>query len=194
MKSLLLASISTPLPLPAQEILWTNFKTSNPAALSSNGGRTVRRTSTLNAWCHASANTYTRSTSGKYYFEILVEDGIGNAGHALGVAPVNTSVTSGNAGTSGRIQYHAGGRTRINGVYSTYGDSYTTGDVIGLGYDFDLRTLRAYKNGVDQGIMYSGGAIPLSAMVPYWSAYYSVCESTFVNNIEFLPPGYSVWN
>jgi hypothetical protein len=178
--------------LPVQDILWTNFDTS-PAALSSNGGRTVRRTDTSTAWSHASANTYTRATSGKWYFEVEVVNSQGQ-GHAIGVAPEGMDVTSGNAGTSGRIQYHGSGQSRINGGYSTYGTAYVDGDIVGIGYSFDDDTIRAYLNGVDQGIMYSGANVPAGSMVPYWSAYYATAETTFVTEVQYLPDGYLVWN
>ena len=47
-----------------------------------------------------------------------------------------------------------GSGNKFNGRTS-YGDSYTTGDTIGIALDLDARTLTFYKNGVSQGVAYS---------------------------------------
>ena len=47
--------------------------------------------------------------------------------------------------------YYVNGNKYVAGVSTSYGDPYTTNDVIGMAYDADAGTLHFYKNGADQG-------------------------------------------
>ena len=57
----------------------------------------------------------------------------------------------------------------------SYGESYTTGDVIGcficLGEDSDNNRINFYKNGVDQGVAYRGSEVPKGIYFPAISLY-----------------------
>jgi len=119
--------------------------------------------------------------AGYWYFEVELQDppdfpNLSQA-YAIGIAPPGTSIAYGtggnnNAGDAGRLQYFSNGRKRRNGNYEDYGESYTDGDRIGILYSGNNRTLEAFKNGVSQGVMYSGSAVPTTA-VPHFSQYYA---------------------
>ena len=68
--------------------------------------------------------------------------------------PVATSEYVGK--TSGSYGYSATARKYNSASYSSYGATYTTGDVIGVALDMDAGTLTFYKNGTSQGVAYTG--------------------------------------
>tara|TARA_Y100000361_G_scaffold6042_1_gene5149 strand:+ start:894 stop:4514 length:3621 start_codon:yes stop_codon:yes gene_type:complete len=95
-------------------------------------------------------------SSGKWYSEFTCTNNSPNPG----LATSQTDLTSGFLGNDayGWV-YGANGKKYHNdpgasGV--TYGDSYTTGDVIGVAFDADAGTLTFYKEGVSQGAAYTG--------------------------------------
>ena len=96
-------------------------------------------------------------TSGKWYWESVVTSGL----YAVfGIAKAGHSLASGGAGILGGSPegwgYYISGRKVTNGVYTLYGDSWTTGDVIGIAFDATAGTLTFYKNGSSQGTAFTG--------------------------------------
>lgn len=94
-------------------------------------------------------------TTGKWYVECNVE----LVGAALFSYVGITSVTSaaGYPGqTSTSYSYRANGNKVNASSESAYGASYTSGDGIALAFDADLGELSFYKNGVSQGVAFTG--------------------------------------
>ena len=61
------------------------------------------------------------------------------------------------AGTSaGAYLYYNDGRKGNNNSASSYGSTYTDGDILGVALDLDAGTISFYKNGVSQGIAFTG--------------------------------------
>ena len=87
-------------------------------------------------------------SSGKYYCEITIVNNNGYAGVGIATRPVNGTFL-GNT-TSGYLYYSADGKKRTSGTNLNYGDSYTTGDTIGIAFDADGGNLYFYKNGTIQ--------------------------------------------
>ena len=117
---------------------------------------TDKKTATLTqsgGW-HSAWSNITKTT-GKWYFEVTIVAQPPAMTLAIGVT--SNPGNGGNAGDSGSIEYFAEGRIRQSGTYYTYGPAYTTGDVIGVAYDLDLRTVTFYKNGVSLGVAFSAG-------------------------------------
>jgi hypothetical protein len=95
--------------------------------------------------------------TGKWYWEVTVAAyssgtqpiifGIANASSPL--SGTDTDITTGLNG------YFKDGQKRVNSTTSSYGASYTNGDVIGFAFDLDAGTLTAYKNGSSQGTLMS---------------------------------------
>lgn len=79
-----------------------------------------------------------------------------------------------------------------------YGESYRDGDVIGcylkLVEEVSMNEIRFFKNGIDQGVAYSGEEIPSSVYFPAISLYMKVgpflthwsCNKNYIRNICFL--------
>ena len=96
-------------------------------------------------------------TNGKWYWEIKVNassdyDRIGLVGTAV---PITTSFDFGAANLGGgdktNLSYKSNdGKTRKDGTDANYGNTYTSGDIIGIAYNADDGDVYFYKNGTVQ--------------------------------------------
>jgi hypothetical protein len=91
--------------------------------------------------------------SGKWYWENTVGSLL-YVGVGIATDQVNLNTYPGGDAYSWSYLYNA--VTYNNGSVLSYGASYTTGDVIGVALNLDAGTLTFYKNGVSQGVAYSG--------------------------------------
>ena len=93
--------------------------------------------------------------SGKWYFEMTCVSNVAttnNDGVGIGNCGINN-----NAPDKAFYIYRSGGVKLQNGGSNTsYGASFTTGDVIGVAYDADAGTLVFYKNNSSQGTAFTG--------------------------------------
>jgi hypothetical protein len=88
-------------------------------------------------------------SSGKWYWEIFCETCDANA--AIGIVDTSTGGYTNNSSAIIDNQdgygYCADGRKKGTGVaYTSYGDSYTTDDIISVALDMDAGTIKFYKN------------------------------------------------
>jgi hypothetical protein len=136
-----------------------NYCTLNPLnkntnATVSNANLTVT-TAITNAGI--SGTIYMPST-GKYYWEATCTT---RTNYPI-VGIVNIAWSSGTnaltypGATSGSYGYANDGTKYNNGSNTSYGASYTSGDIIGVAYDADTGTLTFYKNNTSQGAAYTG--------------------------------------
>ena len=99
-------------------------------------------------------NTSTRANvgkiSGKWYWEITVITSGSNA-ICIGIHNINSFSTY----LSPNLRYYYAFNGNVLPENTPYGNTYTTGDVIGVALDLDIGTLEFYKNGVSQGISHS---------------------------------------
>ena len=132
-----------------------NFATLNPLALGADGtlsegnlkiiyGSSVTRTTTTATMGIA---------SGKWYWEV-------NANHdgaeIIGITNISDYAGTYPGSASGSWGYYSDdGQKYVEGTASSYGASYTTGDIIGFALDMDAGTLVAYKNNSSQGTLAS---------------------------------------
>jgi len=94
-------------------------------------------------------------SSGKWYFE-AAKTGVG-ANIAVGIVDAATPVSAFIGNSSNSYSYYGyDGKKVNNSTQTTYGASYTTGDIIGVALDLDAGTLTFYKNGISQGQAFSG--------------------------------------
>lgn len=100
-------------------------------------------------------------SSGKWYWESLATSvatslyvGIKLASEAIVASSGLPSVLGYTAGSYAYA--NISGNKVANSVASSYGSSWTTNDIIGVALDLDAGTLVFYKNGVSQGIAFSG--------------------------------------
>lgn len=139
-----------------------NFCTLNPLTygfgyLALNSGNLNLGTNGLANWLGAAATIGV--SSGKWYWEVTPNSSVE---HLHGIADVNAiiNVVGGTnwVGYSANSYgyYNATGNKYNNNVSAAYGSSYTASDVIGVALDLTTGTLTFYKNGVSQGVAYSG--------------------------------------
>ncbi len=93
-------------------------------------------------------------SSGKWYCEFvttvqynvigIVKDSIASLTNHFGVD------------ATGYGYYDTGGLKVNNGSFTSYGSSWSIGDIIGIAYDADAGSLTFYRNGVSQGVAFSG--------------------------------------
>jgi len=104
------------------------------------------------------AGTFALS-SGKWYYEATRTNSAA-AGLILGIASVTASPTSElrNVGTGLAYSYLSTGikSDGSGGAGTSYGATFTTNDVIGVAFDLDGGSITFYKNGVSQGVAYTG--------------------------------------
>ena len=96
-------------------------------------------------------------SSGKWYWEVAWAGG-GTA--TVRIAIFNTAGTFSTANARGdsvySYAYTQAGNKRNNGTNTAYGASYSNGDILSVALDMDAGTVTFYKNGVSQGVAFSG--------------------------------------
>ena len=101
--------------------------------------------------------------SGKWYWEVTIN---GTNGVAPGPGIQATDVPNYESPVSTRRTYYTDG-TKFDGTQTSYGATFTTGDIIGVAFDADAGSLTFYKNGSSQGVAFSslsdGPYSPLTA-------------------------------
>jgi hypothetical protein len=141
----------------------------------------------------ASNENYNTSTlampsndAGKYYCEVKIDSA--SAYTVLGIAgKLTTSATSNFKNHSDGYAYDGGtGNIINNDIGSSYGDTYTTNDIIGIAVDTDNNKLYFSKNGVWQnsGVPTSGatGTGAISITTDTTNGYYMFAGGTRHND------------
>tara|TARA_Y100001973_G_C5016448_1_gene240960 strand:- start:3 stop:647 length:645 start_codon:yes stop_codon:yes gene_type:complete len=125
-------------------------------------------------------------SSGKWYAEFdCIATTDSGAYHQVGIvekpsASTTTSATANIGSTAYSWGYFAlDGKYRNNGSYSTYGDSWTTGDIIGIYLNLDDNELRFSKNGAIQN---SGTAISITAPSSNGTGHYFITAGGMSTN------------
>jgi hypothetical protein len=154
-------------------------------------------------------NTITWSTSnkstsgtlgmvtGKYYWEMKFSDATGGANAMIGVGNENFNHDSYNGSNAGGWAYYSqGGKTYHSSSFLSYGSDWTAGDIIGVAFNADTRTIWFSKNGTWQdsatiseigsgtttNSAYTGMGSAGDTFFPVISAYSgNVCQFNFGN-------------
>jgi len=140
-----------------------NYATWNPLAYHAAPGGTgvstfsdgnLTATTTGSVWSDVFSTIAV--SSGKWYSEFSFDGG----DRTVGIFNVGrysvSSLTDLFQGAAGGYGYYNAGQKYNNGTGVSYGASYTTGDIIGVALDLDGGNLTFYKNGVSQGVAYTG--------------------------------------
>ena len=120
----------------------------------------LRVTNTVGSNISGSAWGTIPVTSGKWYAECTVTT-VGNwSGSSDYIGVSNNAVTAGLGTYNGPLRdagytYVSNGQKSVNGTNSSYGATYTTGDVIGIALDAGAGTIEFYKNGTSQGVAFT---------------------------------------
>lgn len=135
--------------------------------------------------------------TGAWYFEVLVNTRT-NTFLFIGI----TRPDVGDSELGGIIDtwsYTGGsGNKYLEGDYTTYGDTYTDGDVIGVAFDLDNKTLEFYKNGVSQGQL-NVGFDSTDKYYPAVGLQFSTSDSVTIRTHEddftqTIPNGFSAFD
>jgi hypothetical protein len=105
-------------------------------------------------------------TTGKWYLEMTASATSAGVYPSLGIIKTANATAPDNGGTnqvgypSDSVAYENSGNKRINNSTSSYGNSFTTGDTIGVAIDADNGAIYFSKNGTWQnsGVPTSGGS------------------------------------
>ena len=96
-------------------------------------------------------------SDGKFYFEVLSSDPSSTDVHVGIATDIETGLDTWVGSTSaGYVYTGQTGQKYNNNSGSSYGASFTDGDIIGCAIDMDNGTLSFYKNNSSQGQAYSG--------------------------------------
>jgi hypothetical protein len=131
----------------------------NPAdkngTLTLSGGNLIVTNNGSNAY--GAVRSTTGKSSGKWYWEVVINATGASNFIMLGIAQPAAPITGypGDSATS-RGYYQQTGEKYLSSASSTYGATYTDGDVIGFALDLSAGTITCYKNGVSQGTMFTG--------------------------------------
>ena len=115
------------------------------------------------------------ASSGKYYFEIKPAD---SSAQVVGISTVQPLLDTHGGGISSSalgvgVVYYNNGNKYVNGTQTSYGDTWTTNDIIGCAFDLDNNFVYFSKNGTfqDSGDPTSGstgtGGIACTANITY---------------------------
>jgi len=134
------------------------FATFNPLIITSAGGVAVRTPgfqdgNTTALFDDSGNNEFALTTiapsKGKWYAEFKWANATGNAASTVGIVK-SDFVLQTDVNDQG-IVYKGDGNKVVNNSSSSYGASWTTGDIIGIALDCDSNTVNFYKNSVAQG-------------------------------------------
>jgi hypothetical protein len=128
-----------------------NFATGNPLIVTANQGTFAEGNLQLTG-AGSISNLFSTIAvdKGKWYMECKV---ISNPDSLLGIASIDqvNSTFTYIGSTSLSWGYHAGnGKLYNNGSSTTYGNTYTTGDIVGIALDMDNGKVYFHKNGTYQ--------------------------------------------
>jgi hypothetical protein len=92
-------------------------------------------------------------SSGKWYWEVTAT----SAGNAIGIISLSDTRTMSYVGSTATSYsyYSVTGLKYNNATATSYGATYTNGDVIGVAFDLSAGTIAFYKNGTSQGTAFS---------------------------------------
>ena len=183
-----------------------NFATWSPLfggnaqyATFSEGNLKLDGNNNSNAGCNL--NSTIAASSGKYYMEIKAIDIQGNSYPSVGVIMEDdVYISLGQVGGNpNSVSYGPGGQKLINGSTSSYGDTFTDNDIIGIALDLDNGAVYFSKNGTFQasGDPTSGSSrtnaaytFTASSKVYYFAA--TVYQSTAIISANFGSPSYAI--
>jgi hypothetical protein len=144
-----------------------NYATLNP--LDTNSSPTITNgnlsmTSTGASW--KSTRSTIGMTTGKFYFEASVT--ANSTDMQIGIGSASLPITAEFTATNPSVVYSGGdGSKWLNGSNSSYGSAYTLGQVIGVAFDADARTVTFYLNNTSQGTITTGWSTGLTWLVEF---------------------------
>ena len=143
------------------------------------------------------------ASSGKLYCEIIFDGNVGiNSGRGVGIGDATATLADGTSvgnTTTGYAYDHYLGNKVNSGISATYGATWDGGVTLGILWNADVGTLSFSKNGVDQGIAYTGITGSYRIIVTGYGTYNGTTGAIFTANFgastwQYQPPaGYIGW-
>ena len=140
-----------------------NFATYNAVDTSSNIALSKGNTVATANSNHSASRASMGLTSGKWYWENKIDSVSG--GPAVGVMAASAPLANQLNANPSRF-YRNNGEKYENGSGSSYGATFTTGDIIGVALDMDNGALYFYKNGTIQNSGTAAFTDMITAMSP----------------------------
>jgi hypothetical protein len=143
-----------------------------------------------------SANDYAASRStigmigGKWYWEARCNTTL-QSNFYMGIGITSDGDFSGYnyiGSTSGGYSYDGRATKLNNNSSSSYGATYTNGDIIGVAFDSDNGTLEYYKNGVSQGVAFTGISTTRIFYASHWLYTTSITYNFGQRPFAYAPP------
>ena len=172
-----------------------NFATWNPLFRKGTTTPAFAEGSLKSTFDDGGANEFALTTfgvsAGKWYAEVKWTSATGTGATATGILDMAyTGTDDPNNSVTNAFGYFGSGQKNVSGTASSYGDSYTTNDIIGIAIDMDNNKLYFSKNGTfqDSGDPTSGstgtGAISIISGVTY-----GIFTSDYNNKVAELNTG-----
>ncbi len=94
------------------------------------------------------------ASSGKWYTEVKWISATGTGATATGILDMAyTGTADPNNAVTNAFGYFGSGQKNVSGTASSYGASYTSGDIISIALNCDDNQVTFYKNGASQGVI-----------------------------------------
>jgi hypothetical protein len=150
----------------------TTYATLNPSDMGSSATLSNGNLTDLSSLGTGVRGTIGKS-AGKWYFEMTVNSTENGFAPCVGIASQATPLSNGSwASGPGEFTYYGmftGQLIYGNGFRSSYGGTFTTGDVIGVAVDLDNHQITFYRNGVSLGIAYTSTTLVAGTYFPFIS-------------------------
>ena len=146
-------------------------------------------------------NSTVAASSGKYYMEVKALDIQGNSYPAVGVIMEDdVYVSLGQVGgNTNSVSYSPNGQKNIGGTASSYGNSFTDNDIIGIALDLDNGAVYFSKNGTFQasgnptsGSSRTNAAYTFTASSKLYFFAATVYQTTSILSANFGSPSYAI--
>jgi len=164
-----------------------NFCTFNAVDTSSNITLTEGNTVATANSNHSASRATIGLRSGKWYWENKIVSDSG--GPAVGIMAANATLGDQLNSTPSRF-YRDSGQKYSNGSASSYGDTFTTGDIISVALDMDNGALYFYKNGTIQNSGTAAFTDLLTATTEHWLPAVKLYNEAI--SINFGNPSHSI--
>ena len=125
--------------------------------------------------------------TGKWFCEMKAEDITATGNTRIGVLNMDYTGTGNPGDQSTSVSYMANGQKRVGGSNSSYGASYTNGDIIGVALDVTNNTVTFYKNGSSQGSI----SITANTLYTFYSEDYASSGNKEIS-ANFISPAYAI--
>ena len=172
----------------------SNFATWNPLPPESESYSSGNLDLTGTSISNRIARTTVASNTGKFYWEYTITSA-SNTFFLIGVASLSATASGGVPSGNSVFYRHDNGYKYVNGTASSYGASWTTGDVIGVALDLDANTVVFYKNNTSQGSISLSADTYTPSVITNAASFHALSLNCGQRPFAYTPPtGYKKLN